>query len=142
MSKKLFTEEQVAAFRQNPYVYSVTSARLVLTKEFKELFIEDLDKGLASRQILENHGFNTDVLGDRRIMGISQHIKAEYREHGGFHDGYRARNHNEDQQQNGKAASKPLSEGEQLRQLQNEIEYLKQEMEFLKKISSIRTTRK
>ena len=38
MSRKLFTEEQMASLRQNPYVYSVSSTVLVLRKSFKEIF--------------------------------------------------------------------------------------------------------
>ncbi len=38
--------------------------------------------------------------------------------------------------------SKNNSDADKIKQLQQEVDYLKQEMEFLKKISSIRTTRK
>lgn len=34
MSRKLFTEEQIAALRQNPYVNSVSRSTLVLRKSF------------------------------------------------------------------------------------------------------------
>ena len=58
-----------------------------------------------------------------------------------FHEGYGPR---------GEAAShdaptdatKPVSAADEIKQLRHEVDYLKQEMEFLKKISSIRTTRK
>lgn len=36
----------------------------------------------------------------------------------------------------------PVSEADEIRQLRHEVDYLKQELEFLKKISSIRTTGK
>lgn len=36
MSKKLFSEEEIAAFRNSPYVESVSDRSLVFTLEFKE----------------------------------------------------------------------------------------------------------
>ena len=41
-----------------------------------------------------------------------------------------------------KTRKKPVSEKEQLKQLQSRLEYLEEQFEFLKKISSIRNTRK
>lgn len=139
MSKKRFTEEQLAVLRQNPYVYSATPATLALTREFKELFYTEYQKGASPRQILEDHGFDINIIGERRVWSISQHIRSEYAKYGEFHEGFRGRS------PGSKAPTlddQPPSEQDQLKQLQHEVEYLKQEMEFLKKISTIRNTRK
>ena len=141
MSRKLFTEEQQQLLRQNPYIYSVTETRITLTKEFKELFMTAYKAGESPRKILEDLGFDISIIGERRIWSISQHIRTEYKKYGEFHEGYGPR---------GEAASpdaptdaaKPLSETDEIKQLRHEVDYLKQEMEFLKKNSSIRTTRK
>ena len=141
MSRKLFTEEQQQLLRQNPYIYSVTETRITLTKEFKELFMTAYKAGESPRKILEYHDFDISLIGERRIWSISQHIRTEYKKYGAFHEGYGPR---------GEAASpdaptdaaKPVSEADEIKQLRHEVDYLKQEMEFLKKISSIRTTRK
>lgn len=139
MSRKLFTEEQQQLLRQNPYVHSVTAARLQLTKEFKELFLASYNAGSSPREILINYGFDIDILGERRMWSISHHIRSEYEKYGEFHEGYGRRispaTRSTDQ-------SQPVSEKDEIRQLRNEINYLKQEMEFLKKVSSIKTTRK
>lgn len=141
MSRKLFTKEQQQLLRQNPYIYSVTEARITLTKEFKELFMTAYKAGELPRKILEDHGFDIDIIGERRIWSISQHIRTEYKTYGEFHEGYRPRgetaNHDAP-----KDTAKPVSEADEIKQLRHEVDYLKQEMEFLKKISSIRTTRK
>lgn len=139
MSKKLFTEEQQQLLRKNPYVYSVTASRLQLTKEFKELFMTAYNSGDSPRTILENYGFDIEIIGERRIWSISQHIRTEYQKHGEFHEGYGPR-HN--RRMSASPSVQPLTEKEEIQQLRHEIDYLKQEMEFLKKISSIRTTRK
>ncbi len=80
MSKQrtFFTEEQMASLRQNPYVYSVTQGTLTLTKEFKEIFYAEYQRGILPRNILEQHGFDLNALGTHRIWSISQHIRDEY----------------------------------------------------------------
>ena len=130
MSKKLFTEEQLAVLRQNPYVYSVSPGRLSLTKNFKEIFFSEYRQGISPRMILENHGFDIKVLGDRRVWSISLHIRKEYEKYGEFHEG------NPGRKSLNTLARHPVSEKEQIKQLQHELNYLKQEMEFLKKFFS------
>lgn len=141
MSRKQFTEEEQQLLRQNPYIFSVTKTKIILTKEFKEIFINACNDGKMPRKILEEHGFDLNILGKRRIWSISYHIKDEYRKYGGFHNGYRLRATSiagSDENLNAKITN----EAAEILQLRHEVDYLKQEMEFLKKITSIRTTRK
>lgn len=141
MNRKLFTEEQQLLLRQNPYIFSVTDTRITLTKEFKELFMTAYKAGESPRKILEDHGFDINIIGERRIWSISNHIRTEYKKYGEFHEGYGPR---------GEAAKhttltddpNPVSVADEIKHLQHEVDYLKQEIEFLKKISSIKTTRK
>lgn len=139
MSRQHFTEEQVNQLRKNPYVYSVTPARLTFTKEFKELFLDSYNKGELPRFILENHGFDIQILGERRVWGISQRIREEYQKYGEVNQGY---THRSPCAETSDAGKQILSDKEQIRQLQHRVEYLEQQMEFLKKISSIRSIRK
>lgn len=136
MRKKSFTPEEQEILRQNQYTYKVTEYTIAFTKEFKELFAAKYKEGLTARNILTDCGYNTEIFGDRRVQGISHHIRKQYEETGGiFTEGHTS-------------CRKPrippaqLSEKEELKQLRQEVDYLKQEIEFLKKISSIRTTRK
>ena len=138
MSKKLFTEEEQQLLRQNPYVYSVSESSLSLTKEFKELFLEAYHKGQTVRSILADCGFDPAILGKRRIWGISSYIRSEYQKYGEFTEGHNTRG----KRSSNPNLSNPATEADQIRQLKHEVDYLKQEMEFLKKISAIRTTRK
>lgn len=139
MNKNLFTAEQVLMLRENPYTYQVDQSRLAFTKEFKELFYSEYQAGALPRQILAKYGYDPDVLGQRRVWGISGHIREQYNKYGGFHEGCVS---------SGKGKSDSLDSGipqtqkEELKQLRHEVDYLKQEIAFLKKISSIRTTRK
>ena len=88
MSRKIFTEEQQQLLRQNPYIYSVTDTRINLTKEFKEIFLAEYKSGTSPRKILEDHGFDISIIGERRIWSISNHIRTEYKKYGEFHEGY------------------------------------------------------
>lgn len=135
MSRKPFTDEQMLMLRQNPYTYSVTPYQLNLTKEFKEIFYSEYQEGELPRKILEDHGYDPAVLGDRRVWSISSHIREQYRKYGCFHEG--SHTHGKEQPGDIPAAGK-----EELKQLRHEVDYLKQEVEFLKKISAVRTTRK
>lgn len=139
MSRKPFTNEEMQLLRRNPYTYRVTQFQLNLTKEFKEIFYSEYQAGKLPRQILEDHGFDPVILGERRIWSISGHIREQYQKYGGFRDS--------------KPCSKlecptpptpgaPVSQRDELKQLRHEVDYLKQEVEFLKKISSIKNTRK
>lgn len=141
MRRKLFTEEQQQLLRQNPYIYSVTETRITLTKEFKEIFMTAYKAGESPRKILEDHGFDISIIGERRIWSISQHIRTKYQKYGEFHEGYGPRDTSATHPVLTDTDT-PVSEADEIRQLRHEVDYLKQEMEFLKKISSIRTTRK
>ena len=88
MGRKLFTEGQQQLLLQNPYIYSVTETRITLTKKFKELFMTVYKAGESPRKILEDHGFDISIIGERRIWSISQHIRTEYKKYGEFHEGY------------------------------------------------------
>ena len=131
MSKVKFTPEQQQLLRNNPYTLRVSENVLNLSKEFKELFYREYLAGALPRDILQKYGFPPDVLGDRRIWGISHTIRKQFEESGKFRDV--------------RAPGSPLTEvspEDKIRQLEHQVSYLTQELEFLKKISSIRSTRK
>ena len=86
MSRKILSEEQQQLLRQNPYIYSVTDTRINLTKEFKEIFLAEYKSGTSPRKILEDHGFDISIIGERRIWSISNHIRTEYKKYGEFHE--------------------------------------------------------
>ena len=135
MSRKVFTPEEVEMLRNNKFTFAVTPHILSFTKEFKELFWREYQAGAIPRQILEKYGYPSDVLGRKRIWGIAHVIKKQYHSPEGLHEGSLPKS--------GKSSDQDArTTEERVKQLQGEVEYLRQELEFLKKISSIRTTRK
>ena len=131
MSRKTFTNEEQELLRSNQYTYSVTPHTISFTKAFKEIFYEEYLRGKLPSQILEKYGYPPKILGRRRILGISHNIRKQYESPEGLHEGalLKKKNLNE----------KATTSEEAIKDLQREVEYLRQEMEFLKKISSIRT---
>lgn len=133
MSRTLFTPEQQEILRQNVYVYRVSDTMLTLTKEFKAIFHSEYNKGILPREILQNHGFDVDILGDHRIWGIADRIRNEYSKYGEFRDPSVPFRRN----------PKPApSEADVIKQLRDEVNYLTQEVEFLKKIALLRQIKK
>jgi hypothetical protein len=131
MSKAKFTPEQQQLLRNNPYTIRVTENVLNLSKEFKEIFYKEYLTGALPRDILEKYGYPADVLGDQRVWGISHTIRKQFEKTGEFRDV--------------RITDSPItakSSEEKIRQLEHRVNYLTQEVEFLKKISSIRSTRK
>ena len=125
MSKVKFTEEQQKELRNNKYTARVTANSLSFTKEFKELFYQEYQMGSIPRDILREHGYPAEWLGKRRIWGITHCIKKEYETFGDFCDIQNSRITPDEQE----AA---LSEQQQIRQLQQKLDYLTQEVELKK----------
>ena len=89
MSQKIFTEEPQQLLRQNPYIFNITDTRINLTREFKDIFMDSYKASTSPRKILEDHGFDIDLIGERCIWSVSQHIRTEYKKYSEFHEGYR-----------------------------------------------------
>lgn len=134
MSKIKFTEEQQNQLRNNPYTARVSENTLSFTKEFKEVFYKRYISGEIPRAILWELGYPVGILGKGRIWGIAHSIKKEYETNGCFNDSMSPKP--------SAKKTEDLSADQQIRQLQQKLDYLTQEVEFLKKISSIRNMRK
>ena len=131
MSKVKFTPEQQQLLRQNPYTVRVTEDVLSFSKEFKEIFYKEYLAGALPRDILQKYDYPVDILGKQRIWGITRCIRKQFKENGEFRDI--------------RSPGAPRTEEtyeEKIKRLEHQVTYLTQEVEFLKKISSIRTIRK
>ena len=93
---------------------------------------------MTPRQIVAELGYDPDILGTRRLSGIQLTIKKQANRPGGFTEGKGHRRTLE-------SAMESVEENpdkETIVRMQHEILFLRQEMEFLKKIFSIRDTEK
>ena len=120
-----FTYEQMEILRKSPYVRKVGATSVSFTGDFKRLFWDIHTKSnLMPREILELHGINTEILGNARIRNIAYNLKLEYAAFGEFSDIRRSKR------------LEKLPPEREINRLRMEVEYLKQEQEFIKKIIS------
>ena len=128
MSWKTFTSEEVVMIRQNPYVKSATAHMIRFTSSFKESFWEQFEKGRSLADIMKSMNFDIDMLGESRIRGIAQHIREQVESGTGFRDVRQT-------SVLGGTPDKPLPPSKALLHMQHEVAYMKQELEFIKKLS-------
>ena len=129
-----FTEEQVAQLAQNKNVAWVSKAGVQFTAEFKLLAWEQKQQGKRMREILRENGIDPDMLGRKRIENFSIRLNDAVRE-GQFLPDRRIYN----SRPAGAADPEKMSLEERVRWLTHELEYAKQEVEFLKKLQMANT---
>lgn len=128
-----FTEEQIKELKQNKYVNKVTEKTISFTKEFKEHFIDESNKGKGPTRIFIESGINPYTIGSERIKHFSKRIKSKYKKKESFDD-------NRGKKTTGrpkKVKEKELSIEEQLDKLKHENLVLKAEINLLKKMESM-----
>ena len=79
---KPFTLEQIEQLRKNPYTYKVTDRKIFFTAEFKKAFYQKRQEGLTLKESFISLGYDPEVLGDKRIDGISQCVQADALDNG------------------------------------------------------------
>jgi hypothetical protein len=127
---KLFTPEDVKTLRDNPYTYKVSHQTIFFTLEFKELFWQGYQEGRSTTQLLHELGYDPDVLGEARVAGISRHIRDQANSEMGLRQGIARRS----KPHLAESDMKGLTQNQAMKQMQREIIYLRQELEFVKKI--------
>lgn len=127
MSNKLFTSEEMEMFRASPHVVSVSSRSVTFTPAFKKKVYQEMLTGKRIKDILEAHDIDTAALGGARINGLLQRIRKESEREEGFTDVRR-------QRRSKTREEKQISAEKRIRQLEAELAYTRQEVEFLKKV--------
>lgn len=127
---KEYTPKQIRELKANPYTYNVTKNKLYFTSKFKEDFWISYQAGNAPRKILTDLGYNLDYFEQKQIDSIVQRIKKQALSGNGFTEG-----ENRQKRVPMKATSEEeLSSPQSIERMQNELLYLRQEVEFLKKL--------
>ena len=135
---KEYTAKQIKQLEKNPYVFRVTKHKLYYTAKFKEDFWISYQAGNSPRKILIDFGFDIDIFGQKQIDSLVQHIKKQVLSGNGFTEG-----ENRQRRVPMKATSEDeLSSPQSIKRMQNELLYLRQEVEFLKKIIIADNSRK
>lgn len=126
-----YTAKEMKLLKANPYTYKVTKSKLYFTIEFKEAFWTAYQAGMAPRKILEDLGYDVGMFGQKQIDSMVQGIKRQAGS-GGFRQGENRTRRKKDVLSMPEGAS--AEEERTLAGILNEVKYLRQEVEFLKKI--------
>lgn len=124
---KKYTQKQIKELKSNPYTLQVDDKRIFFTIEFKKVFWTKYQAGMSPRAIFKELNYNLDYFGQKQIDSIVQRVKKEALA-GEFTEGY-SRN-------NRMKIKEPPNDitPQNIKQMQNELLYLRQEVDFLKKV--------
>lgn len=129
MRSHAFTDEEVKVLRENKYTAFVSNSSIRFTLEFKEMFLEKKKEGVPARRIFLEAGYDVDILGTSRIKNLSKRIPKEASAPCGLHEGYHIHRKRPEDADYSRMAPK-----EAMAAMQREIVYLRQELDFIKKI--------
>lgn len=137
---KEYTAKEMKVLKSNPYTFKVTKNRLYFTAEFKETFWNGYQAGVTPRKLLEDMGYDLELFGQKQIDSIVQRIKKQAQGGYGFTQGENRTRRKKDEGLKTEDISDVPSET--MKQIWNEVKYLRQEVEFLKKIVKTGNARK
>ena len=130
---KNFTPEEIEILKQNKYTAYVDERVIRFTVAFKIAFMELYRQGVPPRKILPDLGYDLEIIGKSRLNGISQKIRQQADSDLGFHQGWSGKKTLEETSSEEIAA---LTDRQLINRLQGEVIYLRQELEFIKKITN------
>lgn len=135
---KEYTTKEMKLLKANPYTFKVTKNKLYFTIEFKEAFWAAYQAGMAPRKILRDLGYDINIFGQKQIDSMVQSIKRQAQSRSGFSQG---ENRTRRKKEKLSIPEEPSIESKGvLTSILNEVKYLRQEVEFLKKITRIENT--
>ncbi|MGL5089095.1 MAG: IS3 family transposase [Cetobacterium sp.] len=128
MSKIRFTKNQIKQLSKNKYILKISEKAITYSNEFKIHFIAEYQKGKTSRMIFEEANFDVHIIGISRIDCASRRWRNSYKKYGvlGLND---TRKNN-----SGRRLQRELTKDEIISRKNAEIEFLKAEVELLKKL--------
>ena len=126
--------------KANPYTFKVTKNKLYFTIEFKEAFWTAYQAGMAPRKILEDLGYDLEMFHQKQIDSMVQSINRQAYSENGFTQGENRTRRKKDELFIPEGVS--IESKETLESILNEVKYLRQEVDFLKKIVKTENTAK
>jgi hypothetical protein len=132
-----YTEEQIRILEQNPYTHNVTPYKIFFTLEFKEFFVSQVAlPGMTTRKIFEAAGYDPEMFTRSARDSIRSKILNESKSP----EGLKPPRGLSPAQRTAAYAKKDLDAqrtSTSIKELQNRVVHLEQQIEFLKKISNI-----
>lgn len=125
---RIYTAEEKSKLESNSYTFKVSESKFYPSAKFREDFWIRYQAGISPRKIIKDFGYDLDLFSQKQIDSIVQRIKKQALSGNGFTEGER--------RERRPKLKAPATEKapETLSQMQAEILYLRQEVEFIKKI--------
>lgn len=118
-----FTEKQVVELSKNQNVKHVSIKGITYQESFKEYFLKANAQGKTPNEIFKESGFDIEILGYDRIMSCDKRWRKQSKRLEGVKDTRKGKS--------GRPRTRDLSQEEIILRQKAEIEYLKQERDFL-----------
>ena len=130
MSKKTFSEQDIEILSKNKYVKNVSEKSITYTNEFKIHFLlQNIIIKNYQQIFLRRAGFDINIIGLKRIKCASSRWRTAYKENGVL--GMRS---TQGEKNRWMSRQRELTKDELIAKQNAEIEYLKAEVELLKKL--------
>lgn len=126
--KREYTAEEKEKLESNSYTLKVSANKFYPTAKFRKDFWIRYQAGISPRKIIKDFGYDLNLFTQKQIDAIVQKIKKQALSGNGFSEG---------ENRERRPRMKPLQSDatpETISQMQTELLYLRQEVEFLKKI--------
>lgn len=131
-----FTAEEQIELLKNPYTRTVSASMIKFTDEFNDLFIKRHSQGVGPSMIFRDCGYDLNILGSKRIVNYFNRLQNTYRYQQQIHQ-----THLSKERDHLAKDYKSMPPTIAIEAMQHEITYLRQEVEFLKKIISVMNRR-
>ena len=135
--KVTYTEEQIRILEQNPYTHSVTPYKFTVTLEFKEFFMSLVHQPkMTTPKILKAAGYDPKMFS----KSVLDHMRITILAEAASETGLKPPRGLSQAERTAAFAKKDLESQKtstSIKELQNRIVHLEQQVEFLKKISNV-----
>lgn len=135
-----FTNKQLQELLASPHVAFVSRRTVTYTAEFKNLFWQRYVDGVDPAQIFYEAGIDPDIIGRNRVQGLAKLLRQQKSKGLPFSDGIEFNQNNVEKKFDFPTPPKrdrfikPELSPQEVAKMYHKVEYLSQEMEFIKKI--------
>jgi len=136
--KSIFTPEQIELLAANPFTAKVNCRQILFTLDFQNLFLSRYEKGDTSTEIFTDCGYDPDILGQQRIYGFARRLRERVESGRPLTENYGNAKADKPSRIDYNTMPSQIS----VAAMQRELAYLRQQVDFLKKITELDSGRK
>ena len=126
-----FTDEERAELLSNPYTARVSDCRVTFTLAFKRFALSEINKpGMTISKVFQKAGYRPELLTDRLKRSVISRIRAEAASESGLQEPKPVR----------RTTSARKRTSTQVKELEERVLILEQQIDFLKKSRHLRET--